>query len=98
MGLFHKRCRYKWRAKQKFANKGQYIDDYGYARFVGSNKLVHRYVAEKYVVRRKLLPNEEVHHRNRNKLDNRRSNLWVFNSQYEHNEIHRQDEIKYGKW
>ena len=53
MGLFRKRPRYKRRTKRKFANKGQYIDKYGYARFVDSDKLVHRYVAEKYVVGRK---------------------------------------------
>lgn len=77
MALFRKRPRYKWRTKRKFANKGQYIDKNGYARFIDSDKLVHRYVAEKYVVGRKLLPNEEVHHKNRNKLDNSAKNLHV---------------------
>jgi hypothetical protein len=61
----------------RFKDKGQYIDDNGYARYIDSNQLVHRYVAEKYVVGRKLLQNEEVHHKNRNKLDNRAVNLSV---------------------
>jgi len=77
MPLFHKRPRYKRRTKRNFANKGQYIDKNGYARFSSSDKLVHRYVAEKYVVERPLLSNEEVHHKNRNKLDNRSQNLKV---------------------
>lgn len=77
MSLFRRRHRYRWSTKRKFANKGQYIDKNGYARFIGSDKLVHRYVAGKYVVGRKLLPNEEVHHKNRNKLDNRSKNLQV---------------------
>ena len=61
----------------KFAKRGQYIDNKGYARFSSNDKLVHRHVAEKYVVGRKLLPDEEVHHRNKNKLDNRARNLKV---------------------
>lgn len=77
MALFRKRPRYKRRTKRKFANKEQYIDKNGYARFIDSDKLVHRYVAEKHVVGRKLLQDEEVHHKNRNKLDNRAKNLQV---------------------
>ena len=77
MTLFRKRPRYKRRTKRKFADKGQYIDKNGYARFIDSDILVHRYVAEKHVVGRKLLPNEEIHNKNRNKLDNRAKNLQV---------------------
>ena len=77
--------RYGWRYKRKLANKGQYIDKYGYKRFSDSDKLVHRWVAEKYVVKRRLLPWEEVHHKNRNKLDNRARNLEVL----EHNQHRR---------
>jgi hypothetical protein len=75
--LFPRRPHYRFRTKIKFAQKGQCIDGNGYARYVDSNKLVHRYVAERYILGRKLLPNEEVHHKNRNKLDNRAGNLQV---------------------
>lgn len=46
-------------------------------RYDTSPDIDHRYIAEKYVVGRKLLPNEEVHRKNRNKLDNRAKNLQV---------------------
>ena len=74
-----------------------YIDEEGYRRYCDSKKLFHRYVAERKLGR-KLRPGEVVHHKNRNKLDNRRSNLWVFKSQQKHYEIHKQDEKKYGHW
>jgi hypothetical protein len=53
-----------------------YIDDRGYARFCNSGKLVHQLVAERKLGR-KLKPWEVVHHRNRNKLDNRPINIYV---------------------
>ena len=59
--------------------RGQYIDENGYARYNDTNKLVHRHVAEKYILHRKLLPDEDVHHKNRNKLDNRIEKLEVKN-------------------
>lgn len=74
-----------------------YIDKNGYKRFSDSNKLVHRHVAE-MMLGRKLHTGEVVHHKNRNKLDNRRSNLWVFESQQKHHEIHEQDEKIYSQW
>lgn len=74
-----------------------YIDKEGYKRYRDSNKLVHRYVAEQKL-RRKLRPGEVVHHINRNKLDNSRSNLWIFKSQQDHYRIHKKDEEETGRW
>jgi len=64
-----------------------YIDENGYKRFSNSDKLVHRWVAEKKLGR-ELGEEEVVHHRNEDKLDNRPSNLWVFANQDEHDEEH----------
>ena len=74
-----------------------YIDKDGYKRYRDSNKLVHRHVAERKL-KRKLRPGEVVHHKNRNKRDNRRSNLWIFKSQKKHYRIHKKDEKETGKW
>jgi len=74
-----------------------YIDKDGYKCFTDSGKKVHRHVAE-MKLGRKLRKGEVVHHKNRNKLDNRRSNLWVFDSQSKHNKTHKKDKKKYGKW
>ena len=46
-----------------------YIEKDGYKRYRNSNKLVHRYVAERKLGR-KLRPGEVAHHKNRNKRDN----------------------------
>ena len=80
--FYHRRRRglfYKLTKDIKYSQRGQYIDERGYARYKDTNKLVHRHVAEKYIVHRKLLPGEDVHHKNRNKLDNRIENLEVIN-------------------
>ncbi|KKM03480.1 hypothetical protein LCGC14_1773990, partial [marine sediment metagenome] len=68
----------------------------GYKRYYDSNKLVHKQVV-KMMLGRSLLPREVVHHKNRKKLDNRRSNLWVFELQQRHHKIHKQDEENYGQ-
>ena len=72
--------------------KQTYIDTNGYLRFEDSNKLVHRWVAEKTIGRR-LYSNEVVHHRDGNKLNNNRSNLQVFSSQDEHHILHQRRKI-----
>ncbi len=74
-----------------------YIDGNGYKRYRDSNKLVHRYIAERKLGR-KLRAGEVVHHKNRNKRDNRRTNLWVFKSQRKHYRIHKKDEEETGRW
>ena len=73
--------------KPKLEGRGQYIDKNGYSRYKDTDKLVHRQVAEKYIIKRKLLPYEEVHHINGNKLDNSIQNLRVL-SISEHKLIH----------
>jgi len=67
-----------------------YIDKNGYRRFTDSGKLVSRWIAEKKL-RRKLDDDEVVHHKNRDKEDNRRSNLWVCMNQDEHESYHEGD-------
>ncbi|MGC3943062.1 MAG: HNH endonuclease [Chryseolinea sp.] len=53
-----------------------YIDDKGFARYCSSGELIHLLVAQRKLGR-KLKPWEIVHHRNRNKLDNRPINIYV---------------------
>ena len=64
-----------------------YKDKNGYLRFNGSNKLVHRWVVEKELGH-PLPKGSVVHHKNRNKLDNRLSNLKVYSSQKQHEAAH----------
>jgi predicted PurR-regulated permease PerM len=74
--------------KNIYRNK-TYIDENGYRRFTNTNKAVHRWVAEKKLGR-KLYPEEVVHHKNRNKLDNSEDNLEVFANQAEHDKVHKE--------
>ena len=64
-----------------------YIDGRGYLRFNDSKKHVHRWVAEKYVVGRKLRSGEVVHHIDGDKLNNDPDNLEVM-SKSEHDNLH----------
>lgn len=74
-----------------------HTDKKGYKRYKDNNKSVHRHVAERKLGRA-LKPREVVHHKNRDKQDNRRSNLRVFKSQKEHDKTHRHAKKKYGRW
>jgi hypothetical protein len=74
-----------------------YIDANGYRRFRDSGKLVHRWVAEDKVGG-DLWKGAVVHHKDRNKLNNDPDNLWVFKSQEEHDNTHRKDKNRNGRW
>jgi len=74
-----------------------YIDGNGYRRFADSGKSVSRWVAEKKFGH-SLSKGSVVHHRNRNKLDNKPSNLWVFKSQKRHNSVHWTDKRRTDSW
>ena len=74
-----------------------YIDKNGYSRFIDSERLVHRWKAEKKLGR-KLRPNEVIHHKNRNKLDNRIENLAICSNQSEHHMLHVVHKKTTGKW
>ncbi|WP_457918464.1 HNH endonuclease [Candidatus Lokiarchaeum ossiferum] len=74
-----------------------YRDKNGYKRYCNSGKLVHRHVAE-CKLGRKLRRGEVVHHKNRNKMDNSRSNLWVCKSQTQHEYYHKKDKRNTGRW
>lgn len=67
-----------------------YRDKKGYPRFSDSDKLVHRWKAEKKLGR-DLRPGEVVHHKNRSKTDYSDDNLHVFGSQRQHWRAHRRD-------
>lgn len=72
-----------------------YINKEGYLALKRSHVLIHRCNAEKKLGR-KLKPGEVVHHINRNKLDNRLSNLWVFKNQAQHSYFHKKDAYQFG--
>ena len=82
-------------SKSYKANSKVYLDENGYYRFKNSNKLVHRWAAEKKLGRR-LRPEEVVHHINRNKRDNSLENLQVFPNQKTHYEQHKEDAWNHG--
>jgi len=79
------------------ATIGFFKDKKGYKHFADSGTPVHRYVAERKLGR-KLERGEVVHHKNRNKTDNRRINLWVSKSHKVHDAVHRRDKKRFGKW
>ena len=74
-------------------NKKKYLDDKGYLKFRNSDRLVHRWVAHKYIYKpnRHLYPKPFssyiVHHKDGNKLNNDVSNLEIL-SKPDHEETH----------
>ena len=74
-----------------------YKDKWGNIKYRDSEKTVARARVEK-AFGHKLRKGSVVHHKNRNKSDNRLSNLWVFESQEEHDRIHRTDKRRFGRW
>lgn len=69
----------------------------GYKHFAHSGIPVHRHVATRKLGR-PLKSGEVVHHINRDKTDNRRSNLSVLKNQGRHYSIHKNDKKKFGFW
>ena len=69
----------------------------GYKHFANSGIPVHRHVAARKLGR-PLKLGEVVHHINRDKIDNRRRNLWVFKNQAQHHKTHKKDKKRFGFW
>lgn len=68
-----------------------FTDKKGYKRSTNDGELIHRKVASKKLGR-ELGSKEVVHHLNRNKSDNRPSNLYVFRNQKAHHKAHEKDD------
>ena len=73
-----------------------YKDENGYKRYKDSDKPIHRYMAEKKLGR-KLRLGEVVHHKDRDKTNNSKQNLWVFKNQAAHDGAHKLDARRHGK-
>ena len=73
-----------------------YTNANGYRVYKDTGILVHRHMAE-MKLGRPLQRGEVVHHINRNKQDNRPSNLFVFASQQAHWKAHKQDARDFGR-
>lgn len=76
--------------------KKTYIDSNGYRRFCDSNRLVHRWVVERYLYWT-LGIYDEVHHIDGNKLNNSINNLWVCDREG-HQKLHELNVQRYGQW
>lgn len=74
-----------------------YKDKWGNVKYRRSRKSVARAVMER-LFGHKLQKGSVVHHKNRDKSDNRLPNLWVFRNQKEHDRTHRKDKRRTGRW
>lgn len=78
-------------------NKNIKINKYGYPVFIDSNILVHRWVMEKKL-KRKLKPEEVVHHKDGNKRNFKLENLMLFENQRKHENHHLKNFMQFGYW
>lgn len=74
-----------------------YKDKNGYPINKHTGKPKHREVLEKKF-NHPLSEGSVVHHKNRDKTDNRPENLWVFRSQTAHFKAHLKDKKRFGSW
>jgi hypothetical protein len=74
-----------------------YRDKWGNIRYCDSHKTVAVARMEKFFGH-KLSKGSVVHHKNRDKSDNRISNLRVVKSQEEHTRIHKRAKRRFGHW
>lgn len=79
--------------KNPYWNGGYHINRDGYKRIRVNGKYIleHRYVIEQHIGRKLDMHNEQVHHINRDKLDNRLENLVVLTPS-EHSNLHWDEE------
>jgi len=76
--------------------KKTFVDSKGYVRFRDSGKGVHRWLAEKHILHRRLRQGEVVHHRDGNPLNNDLGNLQVMTADA-HNELHERRSPGWGR-
>lgn len=70
----------------------------GYIYISGTNRSVHNWIMEEYIINRKMTKEEVIHHINGDKTDNRITNLQLFASQAEHDRHHRNTKKQFGIW
>ena len=91
--------RYHKRKPKKIINRNfdkTYEDENGYLRFCSDNRLVHRDISYRFIYRKgfkngvykKRFSEYEIHHKDRDKQNNRIANLEILTSD-EHKKIHR---------
>jgi hypothetical protein len=83
---------------KRYGNSGNYYKNkQGYLINKTTGKPKHQEVLEKKFGH-PLSEGSVVHHKNRDKTDNRASNLWAFKSQGEHFKTHLKDKKRFGLW
>ena len=86
-----------YRIYEELKKSSVYRDRWGNLRYRDSHKTVAVARMEKFFGH-KLSKGSVVHHNNRDKSDNRISNLLVLKSQKEHDRIHRTAKRRFGHW